>query len=438
MTKLKNCVIKCITNLQTKNKNNKTMKKILFCLILLNFINSNAQDKFEKGFFIGNDGNKIECLIKNLDWMSNPTEFNYKLNENEELLTGNINTVKEFQVYDEVYYKRVSVKIDRSSSRTDELSHQSNPEFKEETLFLKVILEGKASLYSYEDGSIRRYFFEKDNNGKVEQFVYKQFINTSNSISDNKAYLNQLQSNFRIENLPNSYFDNVDYYKSDFVKYYIKYNESKNYEYKYFQVKRNKSLFNLNVRAGFTSSSVNFINSFVSYNGKPNGFDTNFETKSSIRIGVEGEFILPFNNNKWAIIVEPTYQKFDGIEYLNKGAYNEKIHTIDYKSIEIPIGIRYYFHLNTSSKLFINLGFITDLNFNSNIKIINSYGNGITTVDEFPIKSTGNLYYGVGYKFLEKFSLEVRTGSNRELLSNNASYSSIYKSFSIIFGYKIF
>ncbi|MES2864385.1 MAG: hypothetical protein V4666_09730 [Bacteroidota bacterium] len=410
------------------------MKKIFFCILILVFINANAQDKFEKGFFISNDGNKIECLIKNLDWMSNPKEFNYKLNEGEELLTGNINTVKEFQVYDKIYYKRVNVKIDRSSNRVEELSHQSNPEFKEEVLFLKVLINGKATLYSYEDGNIRRYFFEKDNNGKVEQFVYKQYIdiqNTVNSVSENKTYLNQLLVNFRIENLPNTYFDHVDYYKSDFVKYFIKYNESKNYEYKYFQVKRNKKLLSLSIRPGYTNSSVSF-------NRMLTQATTEFKQKSNFRLGIEAEIILPFNNDKWAIIIEPTYQKYNDVVVTNKGEYHEKSQIIDYKSIEIPIGIRYFFHLNKSSKIFINTAFITDLNFNSSIKTVNSYGNGINTVDEFPIKSSGNFTFGLGYKFLDKFSLEVRTGIKRELLSNNIAYTSSYKSFSVIFGYKIF
>ncbi len=407
------------------------MKKILLTILILVFINSNAQDKFEKGFFIGNDGNKIECSIKNLDWMSNPTEFKYKLNDNEELLTGNINTVKEFQVYDKIYYKRFTVKIDRSSDRLEELSYQSDPEFKEEVLFLKVLIDGKAALYSYEDGNTRRYFFEKENNGKVEQFIYKKFINSDREVSNNKTYLNQLQSNFRIENMPNSYFDNVDYYKSDFVKYFIKYYESKNYEYKYYQIKRNKSLFNLNIRPGYTNSSVSFNRIFTQAT-------TEFKEKSNFRLGIEAEVILPFNNDKWAIIVEPTYQKYNDVVVTNKGEYHEKSQIVDYKSIELPIGIRYYFYLNKTSKIFINGAFITDLNFNSSIKTVNSYGNGISTVDEFPIQSSGNLTFGLGYKFLEKFSLEVRSGTKRELLSNNIAYTSSYKNFSVILGYKIF
>lgn len=417
------------------------MRKLFSCILILVLSITLAQDKFQKGFFINNDGNKIECLIKNVDWMSNPNEFNYRLNENEPLQTGNISSVKEFQIYDQVYFKRILVSIDKSSSRVDELSQQSSPEFKKEVLFLKVLVEGKATLYSYEDGNMRRFFYEKDNNDKVEQLVYKQFIDNksvTNSISENKTYQNQLYLNFKIENLTNSFYENIDYYKNDLIKYFIKYNESNNSEYKYFQIKRNGSLFHLNVRLGYKSSSVNFSNSTIGYNGLPSGFTIDFDTKSSFRLGVEGEFILPFNNDKWSIIAEPTYQSFDGIAYKNKGTNNERTYLIDYKSIELPIGLRYYFYISEKSRLFVNTSFVTDLNFKSSIKIVNSYGNGISTVDEFPIQSIGSLAFGLGYKYLDKYSLEVRTGTNRELLGNNGSYSSIYRNFSVILGYKLF
>lgn len=407
------------------------MRKLFSCLLILVLSITFAQDKFQKGFFINNDGNKIECLIKNVDWMSNPNEFNYRLNENEPLQTGNISSVKEFQIYDQLYFKRINVGIDRSSSRIEELSQQSEPEFKKEILFLKVLVEGKSTLYSYEDGNLRRYFYEKDNNGKVEQFVYKQYLNPQDFVSENKTYLNQLQYNFRIENLPDTYYENIDYYKSDFVKYFIKYNESKKYEYKYFQVKRNKNLFNLNIRPGY-------INSIASFNRIFTQETTEFKGKSSFRVGIEAEIILPFNNDKWAIIIEPTYQKYNDVVVYNNGGTNEKTQMIDYKSIELPIGVRYYFYLNKSSKIFINGAFITDLNFKSSIKSVNSYLNGNKTIDEFPIQSNGNLCFGMGYKFLDKFSIEVRSGLKRELLVNNIAYSSSYKSFSVIFGYSIF
>lgn len=58
------------------------MKRNLLLLLALKFsFVVNAQINFEKGYFISNDNEKIECLIKSIDWKNNPTEFKYKLNE---------------------------------------------------------------------------------------------------------------------------------------------------------------------------------------------------------------------------------------------------------------------------------------------------------------------------------------------------------------------
>ena len=48
------------------------MKKSLIILsIIITSINCYSQIKFEKGFYIDNDGQKTECLIKNIDWSVN-------------------------------------------------------------------------------------------------------------------------------------------------------------------------------------------------------------------------------------------------------------------------------------------------------------------------------------------------------------------------------
>ena len=105
-----------------------------------------------------NNNQKINCLIKNIDWGNNPTEFTYKLSENSELNKKTIKSVKEFGIHNSSKYVRSSVKIDRSSNKVDELDNERIPTFQEEELFLKVLVEGKSTLYSYADASLSRYF----------------------------------------------------------------------------------------------------------------------------------------------------------------------------------------------------------------------------------------------------------------------------------------
>ena len=70
--------------------------------------NSYSQISFEKGYYIDNDNKKINCLIKNIDWMNNPTEFEYKLPENDNSKRITIRSVKEFGVYNSSKYILIS------------------------------------------------------------------------------------------------------------------------------------------------------------------------------------------------------------------------------------------------------------------------------------------------------------------------------------------
>tara|TARA_R110002049_G_scaffold248552_1_gene423036 strand:+ start:964 stop:1344 length:381 start_codon:yes stop_codon:yes gene_type:complete len=126
---------------------------------------------------------------------------------------------------------------------------------------------------------------------------------------------------------------------------------------------------------------------------------------------------MPFNRSKWAIIVEPTYQS-----YKVKGDVSRR--SIDYSSIELPIGIRHYMFINEKSKIFLNGSYIVDF---SNGKALN-----------LEIKSSGNLGFGVGYKRNDKLSLEFRYHTSRDLFYNFRTTFSNYNTMSLIFGYTLF
>ncbi|MEY2868107.1 MAG: hypothetical protein RIR01_525, partial [Bacteroidota bacterium] len=154
------------------------MKKRLFLLLtILTALNSFAQIDLEKGYFINNSNIKTECFIKNIDWLDNPVEFEYKLTPESGYISAKINSVKEFGIYDKSKYIRAKVAMDRSSTKAAELSISKIPVFKEEELFLKVLVEGKANLYEYIDGNLLRFFYSIDNSA-ISQLVYKQYQET--------------------------------------------------------------------------------------------------------------------------------------------------------------------------------------------------------------------------------------------------------------------
>ncbi|WP_205635393.1 hypothetical protein [Flavivirga aquatica] len=213
--------------------------------------------------------------------------------------------------------------------------------------------------------------------------------------------------------------ESIDYKKNDLIRFFIKYNECNNQEFKNFEEKQKRDLFNLNIRPGFNSSSLSIENKYT------NSRSTDFGNELSFRFGVETEFIMPFNKNKWAILIEPTYQYFKSEKELATTHVK-----VDYKSIELPFGVRHYFFLSENSKIFINGSFIFDFSSNSTLE----YDPG----QDLKIKRRNNLAFGLGYKYNDRYSIELRSQINREVLSDYLSWNSNYSTLSVIFGYSLF
>ena len=115
-------------------------KQFITTLILLYSLTTLAQIKFEKGYFISNDGTKTECLIKNIDWENNPSRITFKLNENSIPKEITINEIEEFGIDDISKYERHTVSIDVSSQNLISLEKKVSPTFEEMQLLLKVLI----------------------------------------------------------------------------------------------------------------------------------------------------------------------------------------------------------------------------------------------------------------------------------------------------------
>jgi hypothetical protein len=411
----------------------KIKKQLVFILTAILSLTCYSQISFEKGHYIDNNNQKTNCLIKNIDWKNNPTEFEYKLSENSASKKVTIKSIKEFGIDNTSKYVRSIVNIDRSSENTNKLSNDKNPVFNEEELFLKVLVEGKSTLYQYIDGSLRRYFYNKENSN-IEQLIfkiYKTTDNNNNNIGKNNRFKQQLWVNLKCPNFKISKIENIEYQKSSLVAFFTEYSECQNTELINFESKQKRDLFNLTVRPRINSSSLTIQNS------ASNAIDTDFENKTGFGCGLEVEFILPYNKNKWAIIIEPTYQSFKSKKTTNLNIVSGGvlIAEVNYNSIEIPVGLRHYLFLNNNSKIFINASLIFDSSSKSSIeykRIDNS------NINSFDIKTRPNLGIGLGYKQNDKYSLEMRYQTDRNVLSDYTAWKSEYKSLSIIFGYTLF
>ena len=413
------------------NLNPKMKNKLFICLLFLLSFQTYSQIIFEKGYFVDNNDKKTTCLIKNVDWSNNPTEIQYKLDEQDQPINISIAQIKAFGIDNHSKYERFTVDIDKSTQVISNMTYEKNPEFKKETSLLKVLLEGKASLFEYISGNTKRYFFKTDSLS-INQLVYKSYKTSEVQIAQNNQYKQQLWMTLKCDNITTNDVEKLSYKKNSLIKFFKKYNDCNNSKYTVFETTEKRDLFNLNIRPGITTSAISISNSSMS---TPD-YDRDFDNKIGFRIGLEAEFILPINKNKWALIFEPTYVGGYKAEKsrLDSRTNEELKGSIEYNSIELPFGMRYYMFLKNNSSLFINGQVVMEHAVNSEAYV--EYSTQRNTTLE--LKPTTSFTFGLGYKFKNKYSAEFRANLGKNVLDSNREWNSNYKSFALTFGYSIF
>ncbi|MCD6543145.1 MAG: tRNA modification GTPase [Flavobacteriaceae bacterium] len=403
------------------------MKKLfLFIFYLILSLNFYSQTQFEKGYFIDDNDIKTICFIKNLDWNKNPSKIEYKKSETSELNTATIKNINEFG-FSNIKYKRFTVDVDKSSTYIIQYSYSNRPEFKSETVFLKLLVKGNVNLYRY-SGENNRLFFYSIDDVSATQLVYKKYKSTETEIKTNESYKQQLLNNVKCDRITVKQIKKLKYFENDLVNFFQKYNTCENPEIEY-KEKEKKDLFNLTIRPGLNLTKFSINRDGVT---NPSDIEVDFGNVLGFRIGVETEFFMPFNNNKWSFFLEPIYNQFsDTGKRLN---YEKGKVDILYKTLEVPIGIRYHLYLNQESNFFINASYILIFDLNSNVDFEYEYSRDL----EFTKRNT-NIAFGIGYCFKDRYGLEIKYFLNKNLnFANSNEYHYQIQNTSLIFGYTIF
>jgi hypothetical protein len=414
-----------------KNSNNKQITmKTLTTLLLLTILSyaSFGQLEFEKGYLVTKDNQRKDCLIKNEEWKNNPSEFTYKLNETASPTIGDLKTVQEFSITNTCKYVNANVKIDLQTKPEVGAKNEVIPVWTRERLFLKVLLEGKAKLYSYEAGKLKRYFYSLNDTSIIQLTYLEAYVNGNSNLIKNTSYQQQLWSGVKAPMATMNSIKAIGYNEKDLTAYFKEYNSNFGGSTTELTQTKRKSYFNLKLAPGLNSSGVE-MNTVVSSQNESSL--VKFDNQMNFRMGLEAELILPFNKYHWGILFEPTYQSYSGEA---QGKYG--LSTIDYQAIEFPIGLRYYFPISENTRIFLNgfviPGFSIDMSSGISYYYFDANKANIKTVDVESGSST-SLGAGVEYK---RFCLETRYYTTRNLLSNHPKEYADYNRFSVVLGYK--
>lgn len=407
-----------------------------------------GQIKFEKGYIINNDGVKTECLINNHDWNNNPSEISYKIGESDQVLKGDLTNIAEFKVYQSYRYVRVKTQIDQSPMDMAKLSEDRNPIWKEQTEFLKVLVDGKAILYTYVNSFIIRYFYSISGS-EVKQLIYKEWLydeggeGNNYKLRTNNTYKQQLSLEVPLANGNKSATSTLNYTKSQLINYFKKYNAS----FKVDQIKENeesvsqsvnleankldkRNILNIKVTTG-----INYQNPFSLdlTSQSSNYYHVNFNPYTSLRYGLETEVFLPFNKNKWSVVFDGNYQKSD---IKSERMPNNGYATLEYSSLDFSSGVRNYYYLNSDIKMFLDLFMVFKLtDFDSKIDMHNASQSDVVT-SSLEINAPMTFAFGGGCEY-KRVSFECRYALKRNLVADETGWVADYNCLSFILGYKI-
>jgi len=329
------------------------MKKLLFSLGILNSAILFSQLHFEPGYIIDNNGNRTIALIKNLDWKDNPAQFYYKLPNSEEIKTGSTANIKEFGVDNNLKYIREKVKLDTSTNDINNVSNTKEPQFREETIYLKTIIEGNANLYAYEKGRLLRFFYSTTDDSEIKPLIYKLYYTDTDKIAYNEEYIEQISKLPKCTITKND-LNKLKYTEHDLVNIFNKSNQcstNENIVNKNYVIQKNKKdRFNLSINPGINLSKLSVSSGLV------DNRDIDFDNEIAFRVGVEMEMFLPFNNNKWAILAEPFYQSYKTSKVVSSpriySAPVDETWSTKHSSINLALGIRRYFPFKRSITTF--------------------------------------------------------------------------------------
>ncbi|WP_282125334.1 hypothetical protein [Marinifilum flexuosum] len=406
------------------------MKKIILTYVFLIFcLPVFSQVNYEKGYIIDNQDNKTNCLIKNLDWRNNPDKIRYILNEGGPECVVGIEEIKEFAVDGKLKFIRETVELDISSNNLQELSTNSNPVWSEEELMLKVIVEGKATLYRYENGNHERFFYKT--NGEIKQLVYKRYFyeNKGRYIRENSRFRQQLIDDLPCKEYPKDKMKRVNYTLKSLAAYFYTYNGVDVVSVNQGGLAKGQKRMNFRIKPGMAYSSLAIKNS--RFDGVR---DFTFDSELNLDLKLELEYILPYNRNKWALVLEPEFHKLEmqKDKFISRIISDQNIGaSIDYSYVDFPFGVRYNLYLKENNRFFIGLLFIPSFVFDKTSKIDFIDPN----FEDLEISHPHSFAIECGF-VKDKWSLELNYNLKRNLIHEFTGWQANLNVFSINVGYQ--
>lgn len=401
---------------------------ILFLFFSGVWLISEAQMNFVEGYIVTNDHKRTDCLIINSGNAESLMNFKYKLKGDNKIEKIELSKIEEFGVEDEIKCVRALIKIDVSPDRITQLKDTVNsPEWEEGHAYLKILVEGKvASLYSYFDEG-KNLFFYSIGNSPIEPLFYKEYrLEITPGIVEqtllNNAYWEQLKQYLTCGD--SDEVRKVSYTNKDLVKYFINYHICKGADYTVpKRTQMNKGRFRF--KFGTNLNRIKLVaQDYV------DASKVTFSLESSFGFGAEAEYLLPFNNYKWSLFAESNFYSYHSVYSDNAFNLFHDGYIIDYKTIEVPLGVNYYLNINQNHRLFLRGAFVPHFILGSSYIAFNSDAH-------YDFSPASRMLFGVGYNY-RRLAMEFRYYSTQNITQNIYKRGSDLSQISLRVSYTLF
>jgi hypothetical protein len=192
-------------------------KTILFLLLLTFFTNTIAQIDEPEGTIETLTGETINCKIRYSNWSVNPLFIEVIQNDN--LKRYYPNEIRGFTV-NKLRYVTSVVSFYKGTLEMSMLPENYSEERTSETVFLKLLVSGKYSLYTLRNESRDYYFIQKPDDVPVE-LVYRLKMK-NRLLGEDKTYQSQLAALAENEAKPSPFVENaysLNYEANELMKY---------------------------------------------------------------------------------------------------------------------------------------------------------------------------------------------------------------------------
>lgn len=409
-----------------------------FCLLLI-VSSLQAQREFLKATVIEADGDSISAYISATNWISTPSQVRYKTSEDGESRVISANDIRGFIIDSKGVFVSAQLSIDQSSDKMERLGGSAEPIWETQTVFLRQLIKGEVSLYSYKTTNFERFVIYSRDQG-YKQLIYKRYLNKSSKILYNRNFRNQLWQSYNC-GITQESLKKLQYTEKSLSKYLIQYANCKSFTVEELKATKEKGRLNFYISAGAGSINGSFgqVNTLLG----PNASQSSFEPTTSFRVDVgleykfptENSFSLFFNiasesfttNGVWT---DKTFLNLTGTARLS--ALQPWDVTTSYGTI--GIGVRKYHYFSKTSALRFSAMLIPKITLwsNSSIEILDlpDFRNSPRKLE---LKEDSHFAFGAAYVY-NRFSAELRYFFGRDQLEEVPEFRAKYSSYNLSFG----